>query len=206
MPTKQFFDLKDEKQVNIINIAISEFAQYGYVNSSTNRIVKRCGISKGSLFKYFTSKEELYFFILDIVVAEYIDSLEKESVKLPTDLFERIKDYSVMEFSWYIQHTEKATLIINAFSQNDGEIYYKTIQRYGVKELDIYYKLLENTDFSKLSSDKKTVADILKWFLKGFNEDFANRFKDNNCEFEYLREIYIKELSRYVEILKGGLL
>ena len=63
MPSNQFLNLEAEKQKRIIQVAIEEFAQNAYNNSSTNRIVKECGISKGSLFKYFEDKEDLYFFI-----------------------------------------------------------------------------------------------------------------------------------------------
>ena len=60
MPTKVFNELDKSKQDKIIESAIKEFAEYGYEEGSTNRIVKDCGISKGSLFKYFENKEELY--------------------------------------------------------------------------------------------------------------------------------------------------
>ena len=65
MPNKLFFELDKQKQDRIISAAITEFATHGYENSSTNRIVKECAISKGSLFKYFENKEDLYFFLID---------------------------------------------------------------------------------------------------------------------------------------------
>ena len=78
MPTKLFFELQDDKQGKIISAGISEFASHGYSNASTNTMVKNCGISKGSLFKYFANKEELYFFILDIITEELIEHIELE--------------------------------------------------------------------------------------------------------------------------------
>ena len=59
MPKRVFLELDQNKQERITEAAIKEFARFGYENSSTNRIVKECDISKGSLFKYFESKEEL---------------------------------------------------------------------------------------------------------------------------------------------------
>ena len=56
MPTKIFTELDEKKQERIIDAALKEFAEYGYENASTNRIVKTCGVSKGSLFKYFENK------------------------------------------------------------------------------------------------------------------------------------------------------
>jgi len=78
MPTNQFLNLEVEKQHRIIRAAITEFAQNTYVNASTNRIVKECSISKGSLFKYFIDKEDLYFFILDTVMGEMLRDMESE--------------------------------------------------------------------------------------------------------------------------------
>ena len=79
---------------------VSEFAEYGYENSSTNRIVKKAGISKGSLFKYFPTKEDFYFYVLDEITAELNFSLEEKINTLSADLFQRIVEYSVLEFSW----------------------------------------------------------------------------------------------------------
>lgn len=135
-PTKLFFELKEEQR-KIMNVGIAEFAEYGYTNSSTNRMVKSSGISKGSLFKYFANKEEFYFFILDTVTSDFTESLQKKTKNLSPKLFQRVMEYSVLEFSWYIQNPEKAKVILEAFRKNDSEIYRKTLERYSIQELDI---------------------------------------------------------------------
>ena len=96
MPTAQFLELNDEKKQTIITAGLSEFADYGFENSSTNRIVKRAGISKGSLFKYFPTKEDFYFYILDKITAELISGLKKKANILPTELCQRIIAYSFL--------------------------------------------------------------------------------------------------------------
>lgn len=88
MPTKLFFELSQDKRKTIIDVAIAEFAIYGYANASTNSIVKKSGISKGSLFKYFENKEELYFFILDTVTTELNESIEQGADTLSSELFQ----------------------------------------------------------------------------------------------------------------------
>lgn len=206
MPAKLFFELDHDKQARIIDSGISEFSNFGYENSSTNRIVNKSGISKGSLFKYFPNKEDLYFYILDRVTAELIGSLEKELPALSSELFQRVIEYSALEFAWYIQNPEKAKLIIGAFIKSNTEIYRKTVNRYGVKELNIYYQLLENVDFSNFRWDKKTTTDILKWFLKGFNEEFLEQIQDKSDSLEHLQRQYADSLTEYMEVLKKGLL
>lgn len=206
MPTKLFWGLDDKKKNAILSSAIAEFSACGYQNASTNIIVKNSGISKGSLFKYFANKEALYFFILDMVTAELSESLEKERDMLSQDFFQRIFEYSAMELSWYIQNPTKAKLIISAFTKNDTEIYHKTIKKYGVKELDIYHNLLENVDFDCFCCDKKKAVNIMKWFLKGFNEDFLERIQSNNGSLESIHNEYLRTINEYMVFLKTGLL
>ncbi len=50
-----FARLDEDKRRRIIKGAIRESAEYGFDGTSTNRIVKRVGIAKGSLFNYFIS-------------------------------------------------------------------------------------------------------------------------------------------------------
>ncbi|MGN0250787.1 MAG: TetR/AcrR family transcriptional regulator [Oliverpabstia sp.] len=205
MPTKLFFELSTDKKAQIVCAGISEFSEFGYENSSTNRIVKKSGISKGSLFKYFPTKEDFYFFILDTVTTELTGALEKDAVALSTKLFQRVIEYSALEFSWYIKNPEKSRLVIGAFAKKDTEIYRKTVERYGIIESDIYYKLLENVDLSNFRGDRQKTVDILKWFLKGFNEDFLQHIQNNDSSFESLKHEYVQSLTEHMEILKNGL-
>lgn len=206
MPTKLFFELNGNKKQTIISTAITEFSTCGYTNASTNTIVKKAGISKGSLFKYFVGKEDLYFFILDTVTAELIENLNKQTPTLSPELFQRVIEYSALEFSWYAQNPEKSKLIIDAFKKSDTEIYRKTANRYELKDSDIYYKLLENIDLSNFRWEKQKTIDILKWFLKGFNENFLEHIQNESYSFEHLHNEYVRNLTEYMEILKTGLL
>ena len=206
MPKKIFFELNSDKRTRIIDTAISEFSIYGYEEGSTNRIVKESAISKGSLFQYFSSKEDLYFYVLDRVTSELVESIEKNVHNLSPELFQRVIDYSALELAWYIQNPEKSKLVVKAFTNSQTDIYQKTIRRYGIKELNIYYKLLEDVDFSSFRWDKKKIIDIFKWFLKGFNEEFLSDISNKNCQFEYLHSEYRSKLTEYMKILQKGLL
>lgn len=204
MPTNQFLNLEAEKQNRIIQAAIKEFAHNTYVNASTNRIVKECGISKGSLFKYFVDKEDLYFFILDTVMWEMLRDIEGNVENLPTELFQRIIDYSALEISWYIKHPDKGRLIMSAVTEKDEGICSKMTERYGARGENIYYELLAGIEEENLKNGKEKIAEILKWILEGFNKAFLKKADINKESFEQLKKKYIQELSVYIEILKAG--
>ena len=204
MPTNQFLNLEAEKQNRIIQAAIKEFAHNTYVNASTNRIVKACGISKGSLFKYFTDKEDLYFFLLDTVMWEMLRDIESDVENLSTELFQRIIDYSALEISWCIKNPDKGRLIMSAVTEKDEEICSRMAERYGARGENIYYELLADIEGKNLKIAKEKIAELLKWVLEGFNKAFLKKADINKESFEQLKENYIQELSNYIEILKTG--
>ncbi len=50
---------REKRQQAIINAAISEFIEKGYEGASMQSIAKRAGLTKGGLYHYYSSKEEL---------------------------------------------------------------------------------------------------------------------------------------------------
>jgi len=68
MPNATFFNLPAEKREQITAIAITEFAEHPYRAASISRIVAQAGIAKGSFYQYFAGKEDLYGYLLDLLV------------------------------------------------------------------------------------------------------------------------------------------
>lgn len=199
MPKQTFLELDNEKRERIIRTAIKEFAAYGYAGSSTNRIVKESGISKGSLFKYFESKEDMYFYLIDTVALQMANDMAKDLSRLPEDIRERIIAYSVAEISWYMSNPIKGHFMISAASEKE-EISKKIIEKYGEKGNEIYKDLLKGAVLRKKGKEEE-MSDVLMWVLKGFNEKFL---KENECTkipLSKLKEEYTSQLSVYLDIL-----
>jgi len=75
--TNKFTQLADSKQKSIIDASVNEFADNGFKNASVNKIVENAGISKGSLFNYFKSKNLLFDHIYQIALREVKSYLAK---------------------------------------------------------------------------------------------------------------------------------
>lgn len=205
MPMKLFTELDSEKQERILDAALKEFAEYGYENGSTNRIVKNCGISKGSLFKYFENKEDLYFYLIDTVSAEMAEETRVDIGKLSKDLYERVIEYSVTEISWYVTNPVKGRFMIGIASETGSDIGRKIIERYGEKSTDIYETLLKGVDMSGLHNSRKEITDILRWVLMGFNNSFLMSIAGSSDDIETLKKSYLKQLKTHLKVLKSGL-
>jgi len=66
MPKPTFFNLPDDKRQRIVDLAIEEFATYGYRAASISRLVAAAGIAKGSFYQYFDDLDDLYRYLLHL--------------------------------------------------------------------------------------------------------------------------------------------
>lgn len=78
----------DERKEKILEVGTEEFSSKGYENANINVIAKNSGISIGLMYKYFGSKEDLFFTciqrgmqILDNAVDDILKSDDKLLVK-----------------------------------------------------------------------------------------------------------------------------
>jgi AcrR family transcriptional regulator len=61
---EQYKEHRDEKAKTIMKVALELFAQKGFYSTSVSAIAKSAGISKGLMYNYFQSKEQLLIEIL----------------------------------------------------------------------------------------------------------------------------------------------
>jgi AcrR family transcriptional regulator len=69
--SEQFEEIRESKRRQILYAAIECFATSGYHSVSISDLAKHAGISKGLMYNYFSSKEEL----LKVIFAEVMDEM-----------------------------------------------------------------------------------------------------------------------------------
>ncbi len=65
---KQVEEIRRDRRQAILDTALEVFADQGYESASISLIAKKAGISKGLMYNYFTSKEELLTEIIKIAI------------------------------------------------------------------------------------------------------------------------------------------
>jgi len=63
----------EERKKEILDVAEELFAQKGYDNASTNDIISKIGIARGTLYHHFDSKEEILDALVDRMTREGIN-------------------------------------------------------------------------------------------------------------------------------------
>ena len=71
---------KDERPRDIIAAALALFSEKGFAGARMEAIAARAGISKGTLYLYFATKEEMFRAVVREVVVPNIAEVEKAAV------------------------------------------------------------------------------------------------------------------------------
>jgi AcrR family transcriptional regulator len=69
---------KEERPQEITEAAFAAFADKGYAATKVEDVARRAGVSKGLLYLYFRTKEELFKAVVRSVVIPRVDSLQRE--------------------------------------------------------------------------------------------------------------------------------
>ncbi|MDR2743349.1 MAG: TetR/AcrR family transcriptional regulator [Treponema sp.] len=83
-----FNRIPEEKRSRIIAAATAEFANKGFDQASVSSIAKKAGISVGSLYKYFSSKENFFLSCIRFGINTLEDVL-KDVLRSEGDLFSK---------------------------------------------------------------------------------------------------------------------
>ncbi len=82
---EQFEDIREGKKKLILDTALGLFANKGYHASSISMITKEAGISKGLIYNYFKSKEDLLTTIFHKIMFEVMDMINPNHDDVITD-------------------------------------------------------------------------------------------------------------------------
>lgn len=183
------------KEEQIINAARELFRTYGFKKVSMDEIAKKAGVTKRTVYKYFSSKQELLKFFINeelVNMRKIIEEVEKNN----NDFFEGVHEviYRLLQYKHkrkflkvIVEEAEmlKDEKVISELSVIDEQIqaYIKEKLEYAIKakyieveNADIaafliykmYIALMFDWSESYKKLDDKVIADsILKFVIKG---------------------------------------
>lgn len=123
MVRQTFLNLEAEKRERIFHAALEEFARYPLQSASTNRIVARAGIPKGSIYQYFQDKNDLYRYVVTEAARAKLAYLsEHTQVNTPADFFERLGRLMLLGAEFDLSHPYHSQVLANAINHNQAEV------------------------------------------------------------------------------------
>jgi len=189
-----FYSLETEKKERIINAALDEIAEKGFKKASTNAIVKRAAISKGMLFYYFGSKEELFDFlfeyIIEFVKGEYVEKFINQTKT--RDFIERCKSLAALKRHMLSNHP-KIIKFYESFYLPGNEEY---LNKYSDAILEVTHivrnGLYEDVDYSLFRegvAPEKTLTYI-RWLTERYEQEFTDKLIEEGTAEENFDEAF----------------
>lgn len=169
--------IEPDKRDRILNAAIEEFASFPYEKASTNHIVLNAGISKGLLFHYFGSKQELYEQLVGFVIEKMYRAIMDRIDWEQTDLFERLKQIALIKMEIQKSYPHLFDFLLKVISNQHLAKAAEMIEFYKGYGLDfeqvsqdIYTR---NVDYGKFRDPATTreAINIVRWSLEKYSEE-----------------------------------
>lgn len=161
---------KEKNKMQIAEKSLEAFKEYGYHNTSMNIISSYTGISKGGIYAYFSSKEELFIYILEYLLNQKKYYLIR--AKSDRSAYEQIlEQWKSIIFSWekldYV--STKLTFEFWLESSKKQEYRDKLLKNYSITE-QYFSEIIElgklNGEFHS-QIDSKIMAQILWSYVDG---------------------------------------
>jgi len=201
---KTFEKLPETKRQRIISACIDEFGEYGYEKGSTDRIIKRAGISKGGLYEYITTKKELFLYMVEYTYEQLYGYLEarirSEVDTLPADLLDRVRLVSELAIDFYIEHPQYVSLIVRTHEVLDEEMQQQVDRFFNKHFMDIF----GNSDESILRFKKGRITNLVMWLLLKTRYEFLTEFKKNK-DADVVKHNYLRNWDFYLSVLRDGI-
>ena len=204
MPCIKFDNLENKKQRQILNAAYKEFTAKGYKNASTNEIVKKAEISKGTLFYYFDSKKELYHYLIEygieFIKTDFLDEIDENQ----TDFIEKCRAKSQAKMKAYNKNPHIFNFFGTLYLNKEKKMIPADLKEKmdKLKELS-YTKLFENIDTSLFRKDipSNMIIKLINWSLEGYEKELMAELKNKDLSAVDFGP-YWDDFHEFLEILK----
>ncbi|MDD4210983.1 MAG: TetR/AcrR family transcriptional regulator [Clostridia bacterium] len=131
---------KEEIRQNILNCAMAEFKEEGYLKASILKIAKKAKVSVGNLYRYFKSKQDLFEQIVKNTVEELPEVIKKiyESQMQENRNLKKIAD-NIAEHIMRLneKYGKQILILIDKSSGSKYENYYNKFLTYVVNLFEI---------------------------------------------------------------------
>ncbi|MGD8752736.1 MAG: TetR/AcrR family transcriptional regulator [Anaerolineales bacterium] len=155
-------DVSEKRKNQILDAAMSVFARLGFNHARMDDIAQEAGLSKGSLYWYFESKDDIIINILDNLIGREID-LMKEAIDSYLPAKERLLSFTEIVIADLERMKPLMPILFEFWSLlARRKIVQKTINRYYHSYMDAIIPIIEQGiktgEFRSVDSQKAGIA------------------------------------------------
>lgn len=208
MPKSTFLNLNTRKKKKILKTLIKYFGNYSYERVDIEDVAKECKVSKGSMYQYFVSKKDMYFYAIKESLKKMFEVSQKIDFE-KSNIFDYLEKSFESNWKLLLEFPDEYLLLERALFSSD--IPFK-------EEINKLFlnKFRESLKYIVIQSQKSGFIrdDVSLDLILVFMEGAIMNFKKHIIEYASKRGIsskdlpfdYLKEIQKnFVELLKNGL-
>jgi len=184
-----FENISEDRRKKIVDVAVSEFASNGYNATNINTIASKAGISIGSMYNYFESKEALFLTIIQKGVND-LEAALKEVLGDGDNIFDILERLFRTSIDYAQKNPELNQIYLDATSQGLSGMSKKLSRQIEEITYELYIDIIDNA---------KKVGTV----DKGVDSRLAAFFIDNlviMLQFSFSSDYYKERMKIFLGI------
>lgn len=198
--------LDKTKKEKIMNASLEEFSEFGFDKASTDRISQRAGVSKGLIFHYFGSKENLYMITMNACVDDVLHEFDNVEF-VEKDFISKLMKVMKVKYDFFIKHPLHYKLMINGFYDSPKKLKKKLEHRYvELKQVSYGYIVDMIKELSvKQGISVEDIVTLIASVTSVVEGKYINLITSESSTFECYDEVK-EEYIRLMNIVMYGIL
>lgn len=198
MPKVTFYNLPENKKVNLISAVNQEFSRVPLYDASISNIVKSAGIPRGSFYQYFEDKEDAYLFLLNEHAKENRHTFVSILNKKNGDLFDTMEEC----FALIIRDEENGSFMRNTFLNMTYKVERAFSESFSNHEVNENFKemssLIDKSNLNVLGDEE--LFHLMKIIIAVTSRNFIEKFAQ-----ELTVQEAVDNYKMEMRLLKNGL-
>jgi AcrR family transcriptional regulator len=181
----------NQRRQEILAKAIDLFATHGYAGTDTQLLADALKVGKGTLYRYFPSKQELFLAAVDTIVRQMHERIEAGQAGV-VDPLEQIRQVILAYLTFFAEHPEFVELLIQEralFKDRGQSTYFQQRQRNIERWRDVYRRLMSEGRVRPMPPERITtvISDLVYGTM--FSNYFANCAPNPAAQVEAILDV-----------------
>ena len=108
--------IRQRRREEILDAAAKLFARHGYADANTQLLADTLGVGKGTIYRYFATKEELFLAAVDRLMRRLTEAIDRSFAAID-DPLGRMSKFVHTYLAYFDEHPEFAELLIQERAQ-----------------------------------------------------------------------------------------
>jgi AcrR family transcriptional regulator len=162
---------------DILDAATDLFAEFGYSDAVTNDLMEKLGIGKGTIYRHYPSKRDLFLAAVDRVMKrqrEFID----QAIAPVEDPIDRIEEGTRAFLAFFADHPKYVELLIQEralFRDRKTPTYFEHRERNKLRWHELYRKLIAEGRIRDMPVERITTVFLDLAYGTIFTNHFSGR-------------------------------